>query len=186
MSGRLARAARRARRARKGKRGPRSSQKFGPGWRALAPSGARQSGPNFWRAALARGALLLGAGAWCCNLYEGRTLEFFPEPGAAGAECQASTQCPRERAFCAGGACRECLVDEDCSRGKPACVGNVCVECRAASDCPNGQACNAVLSACAFACVEPSDCAGQPTSRCSSELDLCVQCLGDDDCDARS
>src|SRR5690606_21292587 len=45
------RAARPARRAWKGKR-PRSSKKFGPGRRALAPSGAGRPGPNIGRAAL--------------------------------------------------------------------------------------------------------------------------------------
>jgi len=137
------------------------------------------------RAALnaARGGFALGLCVWCCSLYEGRTLEFFADPSALGAECRSESECPGERAFCAGGACRECLVDEDCGRrGKPACVGNVCVECRSASDCPSGQSCNPVLLTCSFTCDAPSDCAGQPMSRCSSELDLCVQCLDDDDC----
>jgi Cys-rich repeat protein len=136
------------------------------------------------RAALgaARGGFALGLCVWCCSLYEGRTLEFFSDPGALDAECRSASECPRERAFCAAGACRECLVDDDCGRGKPACVGNVCVECRSASDCPSGQGCNPVLLTCSFSCGDPSDCAGQALSRCSSELDLCVQCLGDEDC----
>jgi Cys-rich repeat protein len=137
------------------------------------------------RAALsaARGGFALGLCVWCCSLYEGRTLEFFAEPGALEAECRSSSECTGGRAFCEGGACRECLVDSQCTRrGKPACVGNVCVECRSAGDCPSGQSCNPVLLTCSFMCGAPSDCAGQPMSRCSSELDLCVQCLGDDDC----
>jgi hypothetical protein len=133
--------------------------------------------------AAARGGFVLGLCVWCCSLYEGRTLEFFADPGALEAECRSSSECPGERAFCAAGACRECLVDNQCTRrGKPACVGNVCVECRSASDCPSGQGCNPVLLTCSFSCGDPSDCAGQAMSRCSSELDLCVQCLGDDDC----
>jgi Cys-rich repeat protein len=131
-----------------------------------------------WSAA--RGGFVLGLCVWCCSLYEGRTLEFFPER-AQGVECTSSSQCPRDQT-CVGGACRECLVDADCGRDRPACVGNVCVECRTAGDCPSGQSCNPVLSTCSFSCDDASDCAGQPLSRCSGELDLCVQCLDDSDC----
>ncbi|HTV20205.1 MAG TPA: hypothetical protein VMG12_16085 [Polyangiaceae bacterium] len=138
-----------------------------------------------WRAALhaARGGLLLGGGVWCCSLYEGRTLEFFPDAQTPSVECRVESDCRGDRKHCAGGACRECLVDGDCGKGKPACVGNVCVECRAGVDCPDGQSCNPVLLTCAFTCSDTSQCAGQPTSRCSSELDLCVQCLDDEHCD---
>jgi Cys-rich repeat protein len=130
----------------------------------------------------ARAGLGIGFGALCCNLYEGRTLELFPELVSAGAECRGSEDCPRERALCARGLCLECLVDGDCDRGRLACVGNVCVECRSADNCANGEDCNLILSECAATCGAPSDCAGQVASRCSGELDLCVQCLEDGDC----
>lgn len=139
-----------------------------------------------WARAAARAGLMLGGALWCCNLYEGRTFEFFPEGASESTECRDSAQCPRERAFCAGGVCRECLIDADCGPERPACVGNACVECRSASDCPPGRACNPVLSTCALVCDEPSDCAGQAASRCSGELDVCVQCLLDADCDPRN
>src|SRR5262245_55097910 len=93
-----------------------------------------------WRAALsaARGAFLLGAGVWCCSLYEGRTLEFFDDLDTPGAECRNDDDCPRDR-HCADHVCRECLVDSDCGGPKHACVGNVCVECRVDADyCPMG------------------------------------------------
>jgi Cys-rich repeat protein len=131
---------------------------------------------------LARGGFLLGACAWCCSLYEGRTLEFFADPSDPSVECRSASECTRERKFCVGGACRECLVDGDCGRDRPICVSNVCVECSTSSHCASGQGCNEVLSTCAFACSEASDCAGQALIHCSSELDLCVQCLDDGDC----
>jgi hypothetical protein len=129
-----------------------------------------------------RAGFCLGVAACCCNLYEGRTLELFPGVDGTSVECRSAADCPRDRAFCAGGGCRQCLIDTDCGRGKPACVGNACVECRSAGDCASNQSCNSVLSSCALTCGAPSDCAGQPASRCSSELDLCVQCLSDVDC----
>lgn len=139
------------------------------------------------RAALnaARGALLLGAGVWCCSLYEGRTLEFFDELDASAPECSRDADCPRDRSLCAGGACRECLLDTDCGRARPACVGNVCVECRADENCPVGQVCNRVLSTCTLPCDDAADCAGRPTPRCSNELALCVQCVDDSHCEPR-
>jgi hypothetical protein len=129
-----------------------------------------------------RTGLALGAAILCCNLYEGRTLELFPELASAPVECRDEGDCPHERAFCAGGACRECLVDRDCGPAKPACDGNVCVECRSADNCAPNEGCNDVLSSCALRCSDESDCAGQPLRRCSSELDVCVQCVQDDDC----
>lgn len=129
-----------------------------------------------------RAAIALGACAVACNLYEGRTLELFSDVDDAGAECRSSRDCPRERAFCARGECMQCLVDNDCDRRSPACVGNVCVQCRAAGDCASNQSCNTLLSECALTCSEPSGCAGQAEAICSSELDVCVQCLDDADC----
>lgn len=136
-----------------------------------------------WLVWVARIALLLAGGACCCNLYEGRSLDVFAEAVEPGAECRDDLQCPRERAYCARGACVECVVDTDCREPrKPACVGNTCVECRSASDCAMNEGCNDVLSACAPACDSPSGCAGQRASRCSNELDVCVECLSDADC----
>lgn len=137
--------------------------------------------PRAWLCA-ARALVIVGACVWSCNLYEGRTLEFFPNAEDTSAQCRDSRDCPRDRAFCVRGACLQCLVDGDCDRGNPACVGNVCVQCRAASDCASNQSCNTLLSECALACAERSGCAGQRATLCSSELDVCVQCLSDADC----
>jgi hypothetical protein len=133
-------------------------------------------------ASASRVLLPLGVALVCCNLYEGRTLEFFPEGNGALVECKVASDCPKDRALCARGACMQCLVDADCDPAHPACVGNACVECRSADNCARNQLCNGVLSVCALACTQPSDCAGQPASRCSNELDVCVQCLADADC----
>jgi Cys-rich repeat protein len=130
----------------------------------------------------ARAGLCSSIAALCCNLYEGRTLELFPELDGPIVECSAPGDCPHERQRCERGACVECVLDSDCGRGKPACAANVCVECRAAEHCASNQACNDQLSTCALRCAQPSDCAGQAASRCSSELGLCVQCLSDPDC----
>ncbi len=130
--------------------------------------------------------LLLAAGLWAasCNVYEGRTLELFPASQQLELSCESERDCPMTRAWCARGECVECLVDGDCERARPACVANQCVACRTAADCPANQDCNPVLNECAPRCSAPSDCAGSPTTQCSSELDLCVQCLEDAHCRA--
>src|SRR6187399_1322998 len=114
-----------------------------------------------------------------CELYQGRSLDLFPGVTTDVVECHAATDCPRERAQCARGACVECLLDADCGPGQPACVGNRCVECRSAEHCASNQSCNGILNLCSLSCVEPSDCAGQPATHCSGELDVCVQCTAD-------
>lgn len=129
---------------------------------------------------------LLGAGLWAasCNLYEGRTLELFPASQELGLACETDRDCPRPEPWCAQGECVQCRVDADCDRAHPACVGNQCVACRTAAECPAGHDCNPVLNECAPRCTQPSDCAGSPTTQCSGELDLCVQCLDDSHCRA--
>jgi hypothetical protein len=130
---------------------------------------------------------LLGAGLVLsrCNLYEGRSLDLFQPAVDLASECRESKDCPPGRKFCARNSCVQCLLDADCDRRHPACVGNVCVECRARKDCDSGQNCNSVLELCAPACTAGSECSGPELPRCSSELDLCVQCLEDADCAGR-
>lgn len=130
--------------------------------------------------------LLLGAGLWAasCNVYEGRTLELFPVSQQQALLCQTERDCPRDKAWCARGECVMCLVDADCDPARPACVANQCVACRTGAECPANQDCNPVLNECAPVCSQPSDCAGLPTTQCSGELDLCVQCLEDAHCRA--
>jgi len=77
------------------------------------------------------GALLLLWSAGC-NLYEGRSLDLFPPAGDVLVECRVSSDCERDRPYCAGGSCVRCLLDANCDRRHPACVGNACVECRSA------------------------------------------------------
>jgi Cys-rich repeat protein len=120
-----------------------------------------------------------------CNLYEGRSLDLFQPAIDLASECRDSKDCPRDRQFCARNSCVQCLLDADCDRRHPACVGNVCVECRASADCSAGQNCNSVLELCAPSCTLGSDCTGPDMPRCSSELDLCVQCTEDLDCAGR-
>jgi hypothetical protein len=127
------------------------------------------------------GALLLLWSAGC-NLYEGRSLDLFPPAGDVLVECRVSSDCERDRPYCAGGSCVRCLLDANCDRRHPACVGNACVECRSADNCEAGQACNSVLNTCAPECSEPNACAGPDTAHCSLELGVCVQCASDEDC----
>jgi hypothetical protein len=127
------------------------------------------------------GALLLLWGARC-NLYEGRSLDLFPPVGDVLVECRVSSDCDRDRPYCAGGSCVRCLLDANCDRRHPACVANACVECRSAENCPNGQACNSVLNTCAPECSEQTACSGPETANCSLELGVCVQCASDADC----
>jgi hypothetical protein len=128
--------------------------------------------------------LWLGAWAASCNVYEGRTLELFPATLGQGLGCETERDCPKDKGWCARGECVQCLVDADCGPARAACVGNQCVACRTQADCPANQDCNPVLYECAARCTQPSDCAGLPTTQCSSELDLCVQCLDDAHCRA--
>jgi hypothetical protein len=127
------------------------------------------------------GALLLLWGARC-NLYEGRSLDLFPPAGDLLVECRVSSDCARDRPYCAGGSCVRCLLDANCDRRHPACVGNACVECRSAENCAAGQACNSVLNSCAPECSEQNACSAPETARCSLELGVCVQCASDADC----
>jgi hypothetical protein len=127
------------------------------------------------------GALLLLWGARC-NLYEGRSLDLFPPVGDVLVECRVSSDCARDRPYCASGSCVRCLLDANCDRRHPACVGNACVECRSADNCAAGQACNSVLNSCAPECSEQEACSGPETSHCSLELGVCVQCAADADC----
>jgi hypothetical protein len=127
------------------------------------------------------GALLLLGGARC-NLYEGRSLDLFPPAGDVLVECRVSSDCVKDRPYCAGGSCVRCLLDANCDRRHPACVGNACVECRSADNCAAGQACNSVLNTCAPECSEQNACAGPETAHCSLELGVCVQCASDGDC----
>lgn len=117
-----------------------------------------------------------------CNLYEGRSLDLFPQTTEVLVECREAKDCPPDRRNCARGSCVQCLVDLDCDRRHPACVGNACVECRTEQDCAAGQACNSPLNACAPACSETSDCTGPATPYCSSELGVCLQCATNSDC----
>ena len=151
----------------------------------MSPDGDRAAAPRRGRSVTARAGLAALVALCGCNLYEGRTLDLFAngEPGLS--ECRSAPDCPHEQPKCAGGACVECLLDADCGPARPACVGNACVECRSANDCASNQSCNPVLLSCALTCTEQSECAGQPLTQCSPELDVCVQCVLDSDCDER-
>ncbi|HTV17598.1 MAG TPA: hypothetical protein VMG12_02980, partial [Polyangiaceae bacterium] len=109
------------------------------------------------------------------------------------------------------GSCRECLGDADCPGSLPFCSGGTCVECTDATQCPDpGVQCNVATcdgGRCGTApaplpagcddgffctvddrCSAGGFCVGTQrtcdnfTPHCSEELQRCVECTSDDQC----
>jgi Cys-rich repeat protein len=117
-----------------------------------------------------------------CELYEGRSLEFFAT--GASTQCRVDTECSGQLPWCVAGQCTECVDARHCSGPKPACVQGTCVQCAASSDCSAASTCNQSTNECTLRCEEASQCAGQLESRCETSLGYCVQCAEDAHCTA--
>jgi len=82
--------------------------------------------------------------------------------------------------------CVECLTDDNCTDNEtPFCVANTCVECRDNEDCSDPLFCNGAEFCDNGTCMqgEPPCEGDNETPLCNEELDQCVECFTDRECD---
>jgi hypothetical protein len=78
-----------------------------------------------------------------------------------------------------------CKGIRDCG-GRGECVNSECVACGGTAGCKDGQVCNLFTGRCVPYCDGPDDCAEPFITQCDVEQHVCVECIGDGQCEVMS
>jgi len=99
-------------------------------------------------------------------------------------ECLTTTNCGNKVCASATHVCQECESSGDCAGPKPYCLDGACVACTAPGNCPEDtQTCDPIDHRCVPRCASDTDCTDVKRPHCWAEQLVCVECLGDEDCD---
>ncbi|MBN1612547.1 MAG: hypothetical protein JW940_38310 [Polyangiaceae bacterium] len=98
-------------------------------------------------------------------------------------ECLTDTNCGNEICASATHTCQQCQSSEDCAGPKPYCLDGACVECTAAGDCTKpDKTCDPIDHKRVPVCGANGDCTESKRPFCWAAQNVCVECLGDEDC----